>query len=52
MSDNGTIAVNAKTALGTTGFIVSLTPSWTGQTVNWACNSNMNKYAPSSCRGV
>jgi len=49
---NGTIVINAKAALGTSGFIVSLTPSWTGQTVVWACNSNMNKFAPSSCRGV
>lgn len=48
---NGTVVVNAKSELGTAGFIVTLTPSWNSQTVNWTCNSNMPKYAPSSCRG-
>ena len=48
---NGTIVVSATGALGTAGFLVSLTPSWTGQTVNWACNANMPKFSPSSCRG-
>jgi len=48
----GTIVIDAKAALGTTGFIATLTPSWTGQTVNWSCNANMAKFAPSSCRGV
>lgn len=48
---NGTIVVSAKAELGTTGFAVTLTPSWTGQTVNWTCNTNVPKYAPSSCRG-
>ncbi len=52
VGDNGSIIVSATAALGTVGFVASLTPSWTGQTVNWSCNSNMNKYAPSSCRGV
>ena len=50
-TDTGLIIVNAKSALGTAGFIVTLSPSWTGQTVNWTCNSNMPKYSPSSCRG-
>lgn len=49
---NGTVTVNANsTTLGTTGFSVTLTPSWTGSTVNWTCNTSIAKYAPSSCRG-
>lgn len=48
---NGTIVVNAKPELGTTGFAVTLSPSWTGQTANWTCNTNISRYAPSSCRG-
>ncbi len=51
VASNGTITVSAKTTLGTTGFVVTLTPSWTGQTVSWSCNSSISKYAPSSCRG-
>lgn len=47
----GTIAVSAAPALGTTGFIVSLNPSWNGTTVIWTCNSSIAKYSPSSCRG-
>jgi type IV pilus assembly protein PilA len=49
-SDTGVIVVSAKAALGTTGFIVTLAPTWTGQTVDWGCTTNMPKYAPSSCR--
>jgi type IV pilus assembly protein PilA len=51
VASNGTTVVNATSALGTTGFSVTLTPSWTGQTVNWVCNSSVTKYAPASCRG-
>jgi type IV pilus assembly protein PilA len=57
VSSNGTIAIGAKAGLGGSGtgssttFAVTLTPSWTGQTVNWTCNSSASKYAPSSCRG-
>lgn len=51
VASNGTIVVSAKAALGTNAFIVTLTPSWTGQTVNWACNASIAKYAPASCRG-
>ncbi len=57
--ENGSIAssgagiqVNAKSEVGTSGFIVRLSGSWTGQTVNWSCDSNMSKYSPSSCRGT
>jgi type IV pilus assembly protein PilA len=49
---NGLVIVTAKAALGTAGFLATLSPSWTGQTVNWLCNTNMSKYAPSSCRGT
>ena len=51
---NGTIEVQGKTtALGISSgnFIVSLIPSWTGQTVVWTCNTTQAKYAPASCRG-
>ncbi len=47
----GLVAVHAKTAIGTTTFSVTLTPTWTGQTVTWICNSSAAKYAPASCRG-
>ena len=48
----GTITVNATSIVGTAGYAVTLAPSWNGSTVNWSCNSNMAKYAPSSCRGT
>lgn len=48
---NGTIVVTSKDAIGTTSFIVTLAPSWTGQTVIWTCNASIAKYAPASCRG-
>ena len=51
-TDTGLIIVNAKSEVGTTAFSVTLIPSWTGQTVNWTCNSTVAKYAPSSCRGT
>ena len=47
----GSIGVTATSAIGTTGFTVSLTPSWNGTTVNWTCTGTPAKYAPSSCRG-
>jgi type IV pilus assembly protein PilA len=47
----GTVVVHSKDALGTTSFNVTLSPSWTGQTVNWSCNSSIDKYSPASCRG-
>jgi len=55
VSTAGVVVVNGKAAdMGIpsgTSFIVTLTPSWTGQTVNWVCNATPAKYAPSSCRG-
>ena len=48
---SGSIEVSAKAALGTTAFQISLTPSWTGQTAVWTCNTSIAKYAPASCRG-
>ncbi len=51
VGNGGTVIVNSKVELGTSAFDVTLTPSWTGQTVNWSCNSSIAKYAPSSCRG-
>ena len=57
VASNGTIVIGAKDVLGGTGtgsstaFAVTLTPSWTGQTVNWACSTSAAKYAPSSCKG-
>jgi type IV pilus assembly protein PilA len=49
---SGTIAVTSKSAIGTDSFVVTLTPSWTGQTVVWTCNASIAKYAPASCRGT
>ena len=52
---SGKIEVQGKTtALGISSgnFIVSLIPSWTGQTVVWTCNTTQAKYAPASCRGT
>lgn len=49
-TDTGLIVVNAKAALGTTGFTVSLVPTWTGQTVDWECSTSIARFAPSSCR--
>lgn len=57
VSSVGLIVIGAKDTLGGSGtgssttFAVTLTPSWTGQTVNWTCNTSASKYAPSSCRG-
>lgn len=48
---SGTIAVTSKNAIGTTSFNLTLTPTWTGQTVDWTCNTSIPKYAPASCRG-
>jgi type IV pilus assembly protein PilA len=50
-TDTGLVTVSAKAALGTTGFTVTLSPSWNGQTVNWSCDTTINRLAPSSCRG-
>ena len=52
VGDSGTIAVASKDAIGTTSFNVTLTPTWTGQTVTWVCNASVPKYAPASCRGT
>ena len=51
-TDTGLITVSAKPELGTTGFVVTLSPSWNGQTVNWSCNTTIARLAPSSCRGT
>lgn len=48
---SGVIVIEAKEALGTSGFRATLVPSWNTQTAVWDCNTNMAKYAPSSCRG-
>ncbi len=49
---SGTIIVTSKSVIGTDSFNVTLTPSWTGQTVVWVCNASITKYAPASCRGT
>lgn len=51
VSATGSIVVVARSAVGAGAFTVSLNPSWTGQTVNWTCNTSNAKYAPASCRG-
>ena len=52
VTDGGVVVISAKAAIGTTAFAVTLTPSWTGQTTDWSCNTTATKYAPSSCRGA
>jgi len=52
VTSDGLVSVSSKAAMGTAAFTVSLTPSWTGQTVNWTCNTSNARYAPSSCRGT
>ena len=47
----GQIKITGKTAIGTTGISVTLTPSWTGQTVTWSCTGAPVKYMPATCRG-
>jgi type IV pilus assembly protein PilA len=47
----GTINVNGKPALGTTGISLNLSPSWNGTTADWSCTGAPLKYMPSSCRG-
>ena len=49
---SGTIVVTSKSAIGTSSFNLTLTPTWTGQTVDWSCNTSIPKYAPASCRGT
>jgi type IV pilus assembly protein PilA len=47
---NGTIQVNAKSAVGTNALTVVLSPSWNGSTADWSCTATPSRYAPSSCR--
>lgn len=48
----GTILVSAKASdMGATSFVVTLTPSWNGQTANWTCSTSNARFAPASCRG-
>lgn len=48
---NGTIVINATSAVGTTNVSVVLTPSWNGTTAVWTCNGAPAKYMAASCRG-
>jgi type IV pilus assembly protein PilA len=51
---DGTIAISAKAAIGTSVLQVTLTPALAGGgagIVNWTCNMTPSKFAPSSCRG-
>jgi len=49
---DGTIVVNARSLGNGTAWSVTLSPSWTGETVNWLCNTSNAQWAPSSCRGT
>lgn len=53
ISAGGQIIVNAKNAIGTSSFIVTMTPSWNvaSSTPVWSCTATPAKYAPASCRG-
>lgn len=49
---NGTIAISAKSTIGTSVLQATLTPALTSDgIVNWTCNMTPAKFAPSSCRG-
>jgi type IV pilus assembly protein PilA len=50
ISASGVVNIGSKPAIGTTSLSVTLTPSWTGQTADWACVAAPSRYAPSSCR--
>jgi type IV pilus assembly protein PilA len=50
VNTGGTIIIGAKAAVGTTQLSLQLTPSWTGQTVDWSCTGTPAKYMPASCR--
>jgi type IV pilus assembly protein PilA len=48
----GTISIQAKTAIGTTGAVsVTLSPSWNGTTADWSCTGFPLRFMPASCRG-
>ena len=51
VDDNSTIVAVATSLIGTTGFAVTLTPSWNGSTLLWTCSTSMPRFAPASCRG-
>ena len=53
VSADGLITVTGDAAqMGTSGIVVTLTPSWNGtaNTVMWSCDVTPAKYSPSSCR--
>lgn len=52
VSSVGVVNVVAAGATGAGSFSLVLTPSWTGSTVDWSCNTSNPKYAPASCRGT
>jgi type IV pilus assembly protein PilA len=49
---DGGIVISAKATIGTTGLVVTLTPSWNSNanTVTWSCAVTPTKYEPSACR--
>jgi type IV pilus assembly protein PilA len=49
---DGGIVISAKQSIGTTGLVVTLTPSWNSNanTVTWSCAVTPTKYEPSACR--
>jgi type IV pilus assembly protein PilA len=51
VTDAGMI-ISAKQSIGTTGLVVTLTPSWNANanTVTWSCAVTPTKYEPSACR--
>jgi type IV pilus assembly protein PilA len=51
ISAAGVVNVNAKSAVGTTGVSLSLTPSWNGNTADWSCTGAPLKFMPATCRG-
>ncbi|KQW68730.1 pilin [Methylibium sp. Root1272] len=52
ISAAGVINVSGRTAVGTTGVSVALTPSWNGNTADWSCTGAPLRLMPATCRGT
>ncbi len=50
VSATGTIAISGTTASAGADVTVTMTPTFTGGTLTWACVGNPSKYFPASCR--
>lgn len=51
VSTAGVVNIVGKSAIGTTGVTLTLTPSWNNTTAVWSCTGGPLKYMPATCRG-